>query len=62
MDLLDPQNAKQTKTHSQIFEFPAKPNVSIVRNITLLDLLDNWHQDLKFCPWMDIIGPLEPEL
>ena len=62
MDLIDSQNAKQTETYSQIFEFPAITKISMTRNVTLLGLLDSWHQELEFCPQMDIFGPLEPEL
>ena len=44
------------------FKFPAKTRVNIVRNITLLDPSNNWHQDLEFGRRMDIFGPLEPEI
>ena len=62
IDLLDPQNAEKPKTHFQIFEFLPKTRFSMVRNITLLGLLDNWHQDLEFGTQMDIFGPLDPEV
>ena len=62
IDLLDPQNAKKTKTLFQIFEFTTKTRVRMVNNITLLAPLDNWNQNLEFGHRMDIFGPLEPEL
>ena len=39
IDILDPQNAKQSETHFKIVELPDKNRVSMVRNITLLGLL-----------------------
>ena len=59
IDLLDPQNEKKNKN---VFEFPAKTRVNIVRNITLLSPLDSWHQDLEFDPRMDSFGTVEPEI
>ena len=35
-DLLDPQNAKKSKAYSQIFEFPAKTRVNMLRKINKL--------------------------
>ena len=59
IDLLDPQNAKKPKN---AFEVPVKTRFNIVRNITLLDPSDSWHQDLEFGPCMDIFGPVESEI
>ena len=62
IDLLDSQNAEKTKTHFQIFEFPAKTWFIMIRNMTPFRPSDSWLQDLEFGLRMDIFGPLEPEI
>ena len=60
IDLLDPQNVRNPKTH---LIFPPKLElICIVRNITLLGPPDSRHQELEFGLRVDIFGPVEPDL